>query len=379
MFDLSKKRIAIISHVYSPGPAHELEAYLKDKVEELYFIAHPLDFVKDRPSIYKGYKKGQLIFEKKGRVWAWLGLGIYLKDMVANIWWGLTLPRLDLIIALDNINATSALWLRSLGRVRQVVFYTIDYVPQRFGNPQLNRFYHKLDSDAVRHSDYVWNLSPIMAQMREKKGVEKRFRDKQITVPIGTHILPIEKIKKDPNLIIFMGHLREGQGADLLIEAMPLVLKEKSDVKLRLIGGGPLEAKLRELAKELKVDTAIDFTGFVPTNEEMRKLLLEGTVAVAPYVDDDKTYTRYTDPGKPKEYLAAGLPVIITKVPAFAQTIHDREAGLAIGYDKKELASAITTLLSSKKINVFQQNASALAKESTWDKVFSDAFKQMEE
>ncbi len=375
---LPYRRVLIVSHVYSPGPPHELESYLLDKVEDLYFIAHPLDFVKGKPSIYRYHHKGKLVYEKQGRVWPLPSLLTYVKDILANLFWGLfLLPKLDLIVALDNLNATSSLWLRTLSRTKQVVYYTIDYIPQRFGNRWLNNFYHALDLNGVRQADWVWNLSPRMTKMRQQKGLSESYTKKQLTVPIGTHILPIANVKKDPHLLVFMGHLRPGQGADLLLQAMPKIIAKNPTIRLRLIGGGPLLEALKAQAKDLKIDKAVEFTGFVPTNEEMRSLLLQGTVAVAPYVDDQTTYTRYTDPGKPKEYLAAGLPVIITKVPAFAEIIDQRQAGKAIDYNADQLAAAALELLTSPKLGQFKENAQLLAAESTWEMVFDQAFKKM--
>lgn len=376
MESLIGKRVAIISHVYSPGPPHELEAYLKDKVRELFFIAHPFGFIKNRASHYQRFKHGKLVEDRDGRVWGLPEFLLYAKDFVANIFL-LWQPRYDLIIALDNLNAASAIWLRAFGRTKQVVFYTIDYIPQRFPNPWLNRLYHSLDSYCVKRADYVWNLSPVMSEMREKKGIDPKYRAKQLVVPIGTHILPQQKVKKDPHLVIFMGHLRPGQGVELLLDAMPAVLTANPKAKLRLIGGGPLEATVREKVKRLKLDQSVELTGFVPTNEAMRSYLASGTIAVAPYIDDETTFTRYTDPGKPKEYLAAGLPVIITRVPQFAEVIEAAGAGKAVAYDKQELAEAIISLLGSNNIQQFQRKARQLASKYTWDKVFRAAFGQM--
>lgn len=377
MINLANKKVAIISHVYAPGPPHELEAYLKDKVKELFFIAHPLSFVKDRPSRYRRYVAGKLVEDREGRLWRLSELARYAKDFIANLYLIGRESPFDLIVALDNLNAASAIWLRAAGKTKQVVFYTIDYIPKRFQNRLLNNIYHRLDNYCVRRANYVWNLSPVMTEMRQRKGIERRYRAKQLIVPIGTHILPAETKKKDPNLIVFMGHLRPGQGVELLLEAMPLVLAKNPKLKLRLIGGGPLEAEVKKQITALRLGKSVELTGFVPSNEAMRAALLEGTIAVAPYVDDDTTFTRFTDPGKPKEYLAAGLPVIITRVPKFAETIEARKAGLAIDYDKHQLASAILKLLGSKDLNQYQANARQLASESTWDKVFNQAFKEM--
>ncbi len=377
MYSLANKRVAIISHVYAPGPPHELEEYLKGRVEELYFVAHPLSFVKQRPSEYRRYQAGKLVVQDKSIIWRLPDLLLYIKDFIANLYLIGRGPKYDLVIALDNLNAASAIWLRTFGRVKKVVFYTIDYIPKRFTNPLLNTLYHKLDDYCVRHADYVWNLSPVMTEMREQKGIEPKYREKQLIVPIGTHILPQGKIRKDPNLLVFMGHLRPGQGVDLLINALPLILKKQPKAKLRLVGSGPLEQELKKQVKELGLVGAVEFTGFVPSNNAMRNMLLEGTIAIAPYVDDETTFTRYTDPGKPKEYLAAGLPVIITRVPKFAETIERRNAGKAIDYDKEELADAVVSLLSSKETQKYQANARRLASEYEWKIVFNQAFAQM--
>lgn len=379
MIKLTNKKVAIISHVYAPGPPHELEAYLKDKVKALFFIAHPLSFVKNRPSRYRRYIAGQLIEDREGRIWRVPELVRYAKDFIANLYLIGRGSPFDLIIALDNLNAVSAIWLRRFGKTKQVVFYTIDYIPKRFPNRLLNWLYHRLDDYCVRRANYVWNLSPVMTEMRQRKGIEPRYRAKQLIVPIGTHILPVESKNKDKDLIVFMGHLRPGQGVELLLEAMPLVLAKNPKLKLRLIGGGPLENEVKQQIKALGLAKSVELTGFVPSNAAMRAALLEGSIAVAPYVDDATTFTRYTDPGKPKEYLAAGLPVIITRVPQFAETIAARQAGLAIDYDRQQLAEAIIHLLGNKDLGRYQTNARQLAKEYTWNKVFSQAFKEMDE
>lgn len=375
---LSRQKVAIISHVYAPGPPHELEAYLRDRVKELFFIAHPLSFVKNRPSFYRRYKKGELVSDKSGRVWQLPDLALYAKDVMANLWLMGGGPAYDLVVALDNLNAATAIWLRQLGRVKTVIFYTIDYIPKRFNNPLLNWLYHQLDDYCVRQADYVWNLSPVMTEMREKKGIDSKYRTKQLIVPIGTHSLDQAAISKDPDLVIFMGHLRPGQGVDLLLDAMPLILAKRPKTRLRLIGGGPLEEEIKKRVKKLKLGRAVEMTGFVPTNTTMRRLMLEGSIAVAPYVDDETTFTRYTDPGKPKEYLAAGLPVIITKVPQFALTIDKRQAGKAIDYDKRQLAEAVVGLLNSTALLTYQQQARQLAGEYIWEKVFDQAFAAMD-
>ena len=98
---------------------------------------------------------------------------------------------------------------------------------------------------------------------------------------------------------------------------------------------------------------------------------------MAPYVDDDSSFTKYTDPGKPKDYLASGLPVIITKISQVAFEIEKKKCGMAINYDKNELVAAIIKLLTNKSLlSEFKTNSLKMAHQYVWDKVFDRAIKE---
>ena len=50
-------------------------------------------------------------------------------------------------------------------------------------------------------------------------------------------------------------------------------------------------------------------------------LLGDCVVAIAPFLNDDKQFTKYADPQKIKYYLAAGLPIFLTDVPPNAREL----------------------------------------------------------
>lgn len=374
---LEKLTFAIVSHIHTTGPSFRLEDYLKDKVDNLVFIGHPFSYAKDTRSFLRIYKKGKLVSKKNFVYWKGPELSFYLKDFFLTLWWLLRFNRIiDIFVGVDNLNASAGYLLKLLGRARKVIFYTIDYIPRRFTNKLLNSIYHYFDRLAVKRSDKVWNLSSVMVDEREKRGVGKEFRNKQIVVPIGTNIArsspSFDKINRYK--IVFMGHLREGQGLDLLISAMPDVIKKEPKAHLLIIGGGPLEDKLKEKVMQMGLEKHIKFSGFVENFSDVEKMLRDAAIAVAPYVDDAKTYTRYTDPGKAKDYLASALPVVITKVPQVAFEIEKKNCGMAINYGKKELSRALVKLLKNDKLlRTYRKNALKMAREYTWDKVFQRA------
>jgi len=72
---------------------------------------------------------------------------------------------------------------------------------------------------------------------------------------------------------------------EVFVEAVPLVLKKIKNVKFIMLGGGPLEPKLKELARKLGVYENIVLVGKVP-EEEMPKHL----ASVDVYVDTVSEY-----------------------------------------------------------------------------------------
>nr|MBI5455845.1 glycosyltransferase [Candidatus Levybacteria bacterium] len=376
--NLKSSTVLIVTHVYTTGPSFRLEEYLQKKVKNLIFIGHPFSYAKDTRSFLRVYKNGNLIKEKKFVEWKGPELFFYLKDIFLTLWWALRYSsKVNYYIGVDNLNVFSGFLLKVIGKVGYLVFYTIDYIPNRFENKILNSIYHFLDRFAVKKSNKVWNLSSIMIDEREKRGVDSKYRNKQIVVPIGTSI-PVKSIKnndRDRYQIVHMGHLLEKQGVEKLIEAMKDVIVKVPKAHLLVVGGGPLETKLKRDVIRFKLQKYVKFTGFVKEFSEVEKMLQMSAIAVAPYLDSKDTYTRYTDPGKPKDYLANGLPVVITKVPQVAYEIEKNKCGIAINDDKKELAKALITLLTNETmLNEFRKNALIMAKKYTWNKIFDKVF-----
>ncbi len=378
---LKEMSAVVVSHVFTTGPAQELESYLvARKMKKFRYIGHPFTFAADIRSFYSVYKDGNKELSHKAYGWRLPGVLGYVKDLLYTLGWLLfSGEKYDLYIGVDNLNAFAGLMLRALGKTDTVFFYTIDYIPKRFDNRLLNRLYHWMDSYCVAHCDYVWNLSPVMIEEREKKGVLAKHSGKQITVPIGTDLnvkrTPFEDI--DRYTIAFFGHLRQGQGVDFLIGLLPEVIEKIPKARLLIIGTGPLEKQLKERAEMFGLSNHVRFAGFIEDHTEAQTLLSRCAVGIAPYEDSESTYTRYTDPGKPKAYMAAGLPVVITKVPRIAYEIERKGAGIAIEYDSGDAVRALVSILSDDdRLLEYKKNAIEFAGEFEWPAIFENAFKE---
>lgn len=376
---LKNKKYIIATHVFATGPAQDLEEYLRDhvKVEDLLFIGHPLFYQKrQKGSGYKYYKNGNLIKEKYLPNWKLPSVSSYLKDVIFSIYWVLTRnSKWDLFVGSGNINAFVGILLRKIGRVEKVVFYTIDYVPIRFENKLLNKLYHWVDKYCVKNADQTWNLSSRMAEAREKqKGMKQSEFHKQVTFPIGIWFnrikrLPFDEIEK--HTLVYMGHLIEKQGIQLVLEAIPEIKKEIEDFKFVIIGSGEYEATLKKMTKDLDIEKCVEFKGYVKDHKYIEDMLAKCACGVALYNREIDTWTFYSDPGKVKVYLAAGLPIFITDVAHISGQIKEAECGMVVEYKKEDLVNAIISLLKNEDLyRKYRENAINFAKQFDWNFAF---------
>jgi glycosyltransferase involved in cell wall biosynthesis len=82
-------------------------------------------------------------------------------------------------------------------------------------------------------------------------------------------------------LILFIGRMQHQKGPDLLVEAIPHVLKHRWDAKFIFAGEGDLRAYCEHRAFELNVKHACRFTGYI-SDEECIELLNACDIVVVP-------------------------------------------------------------------------------------------------
>jgi glycosyltransferase involved in cell wall biosynthesis len=158
---------------------------------------------------------------------------------------------------------------------------------------------------------------------------------------------------------------------------MPKIVSKCPNVKVWIIGSGPYERTLRESIEQESLSSYFKFYGY--TNHCLTYQLLPICgVGLAPYVNEDKGTFRFCDPLKVKDYLACGLPIIITKVPACAYEIEEKRLGIAINYDSTELSDAAIKLLTDDKFyQVCKNNVINISTNLTWKHIYNQAFEKL--
>jgi len=145
--------------------------------------------------------------------------------------------------------------------------------------------------------------------------------------------------------IIYTGNLGSAQALDSCIRAMTYLPAE--EVMLRLVGSGDRESHLRELTTELGVEDRVEFYGVVP-REEIPELLGDATIGIAPLQDSEEF--AYAMPTKLYEYMASGLPSVVTGCGEIERFIADEQCGLHADNDPEAIAAALQRLLSDDSL-----------------------------
>ena len=145
----------------------------------------------------------------------------------------------------------------------------------------------------------------------------------------------------------FIGSFYAYEGLDLLLQALPEILRQRPQVRVLLVGGGPQDAALKAQAKALGLEDHVRFTGRVPHQEVGRYY---DQVDVLTYPRHAMRLTETVTPLKPLEAMAQGRVLIASDVGGHKELIeHQRTGVLFKAGDAAALARATVELLSQRE------------------------------
>lgn len=283
-------------------------------------------------------------------------------------------PPYDVAIFGHAENAWMARLLKSSGRVQRLIYDDWDYLPGWERNRLSMRLMAGRERLCVREADAVITVNALLGQLRIQQGAKQ-----VLVVPNGVN-LPLfararEKISHPPTLI-YMGTLSPLWGIDLAIKAMPALLDSIPNIRLLIVGAGPTEADLRALktlSHALDVTERVSFLGHLEY-EALPAVLGEADIGIATSLPRSQ-FRRYASPLKLIEYMAAGLPVIATRVGQTEITMEQAGAGILIDRSVEEFVAAAVRLLSDQKLYEHcAQSAITYAADFDWDLLLEQAY-----
>jgi glycosyltransferase involved in cell wall biosynthesis len=139
--------------------------------------------------------------------------------------------------------------------------------------------------------------------------------------------------------VVFCGRLVPNKGARQLLEAVADLPK----VSLQIIGDGPERPWLEERARDLGIQHRIEFRGWMPTQQDVLQAVRSSKMLVM----------NSTSEGGPRialEAMAAGVPVIVTRVGVMPDVIVDGVNGLFTTGKSDDLRVKIERLLHDEQL-----------------------------
>ena len=127
-------------------------------------------------------------------------------------------------------------------------------------------------------------------------------------------------------VVLALGRLVYKKGFDSLIRAIPEVVNRCPRARFVIAGGGDLHGTLSELARRLGVANYLVMPGSVPWHRTPRYFSMADVLVVPSVVDDAGNVDGL--PNVLLEGMAAGLPVIASRVAGIPAVVEDRVNGL---------------------------------------------------
>jgi glycosyltransferase involved in cell wall biosynthesis len=196
---------------------------------------------------------------------------------------------------------------------------------------------------AVRDADRLVAVSPSVREYMSGRGIPA---DRIVYVPNGVPALHDAARRRPPSGTWTLGTValfRPRKGTEILLEALAALRSRGLDVRLRAVGGFETlgyETGIRALAKQLDLDTAIDWIGFT---RNVDRELAKVDLFVLPSLFGEGL------PMVVLEAMAVGLPVVASRIEGVPNAVVHRETGLLVEAGSvSQLAQAIEELITGR-------------------------------
>ena len=181
--------------------------------------------------------------------------------------------------------------------------------------------------------------------------------------------------QKDPKKIIFTGAMYYHRGLDILLEAIPKIIKKIPDAKFILIGSGSELQKLKEIVSKNNLESSVEFKGWIK-REEIPENIADASIGIGPLRLTDVTAGAL--PIKVLEYMTVSLPIIAQKGTLPDDVLVNEKNGYFIdGVD--DLAEKIISLLEKpEKIKEMGLQSSQMVQKFSWNNIVKNILEVFE-
>jgi glycosyltransferase involved in cell wall biosynthesis len=281
-------------------------------------------------------------------------------------------------MAFNNLSALRAI-LRSNRDEDAVILWSIDFVPMKSSNYLVQKFYKHIDKYVHLRVSQHWEVSQAALDARiEESGKVVQGLHKVVPMGIWKEAFSGSSDERfQARKVAYFGSVDERNGADMMAEIIVNSHKNDLNISFEIIGGGSKLESLKAKVSEAGASSSATFYGFIENEFEAYQILGNSTIAIAPFIQDNQSWTAYADPSKFKAYLAASLPILTSDVPPNALDLQLRAGASVIDSNSSSLRYLEMILEMMENQNDWTQKsekAQIFASQFDWQKIISEHF-----
>jgi glycosyltransferase involved in cell wall biosynthesis len=231
--------------------------------------------------------------------------------------------------------------------------------------PYWSKFLWYFTDITLGRADKIYSVSKDMADK-----IIHNFRipsSKIIVVPFGvdTDIFQYVNRKNTKDVIVLSNrNLFEVYNIETLLIAISEVITKNNNLRFMILGSGPLETKLKQLATEFNINDYVTFVGKVE-HENMPEYLHECDIYVSTSTSDGM-------PTSVLEAMACGKACIVTNVGGVREWIEDGLSGILMPPEQPRILAEKILELSkdaSKREKLGMRARKIVAERGSWKKI----------
>jgi len=329
-------------------PSGGMEVYVQELAKHLVdYNVHPIIITRQFEGLRSHEKKNGI---KVHRV-RWLR-GFWFRGISFNFFSFIKSLSLNFDIILTN-GLPSAFFGQILSKIKGKPLVAIPHGTAH-SQTKYGRFVTKI---AYLLENVLYSRSNLVLLSQEDvKKFKKAFSIKNFTIiPTPVNIVKFKPTHKTTKgtCITFVGRLADVKGINYLLNAVPLL---NGKFNVNIVGSGSDEAKLKALAKELNIESEVEFTGL---RLDIDKILSATDIFVLPSLSEGLPLSLL-------EAMASGCACVVTDI---GLPVKNKENALVVpAKDSQKLAEALNELIHNKALrDKLGKNARKYVEQFSWN------------
>jgi len=230
-----------------------------------------------------------------------------------------------------------------------------------------------LETIAIRIADHVI----VVIEESMDRIIQKGVTPSKVSVVSNTPQLDLLKnnmlmhqkhvLKNDRVNLLYVGYITDLRGLDVVVKAIPTLVRHIHNVNLTIVGDGFHLRKLKKLAVEMNLQDYVDFTGWLDF-KYVPFIISKCDIGVIPHYSND--HTDSTIPNKLFDYMAFAKPIIVSDAKPLKRIVQNLHCGVIFrSGDVDDFARKLIKLAEgADKAQMGKQGEVAVREIYNWDK-----------